>query len=219
MDLKDYREKELKQFALVNTIIFILIHFKFKDFNLKELGTIAETTLFTSAFYILILLIDGVISSDLKNKMLTFWNKKPLPAETIFSEIKKNNKDKRFNSEQIKKTYTEIYTDLPEPEEERRQFENEKWYDIYGKHRDSSMIRISHRDYLLMRDMYVFSVVSFILYFLFLIFKWYSFEWQFIIYLVILVILTRISAKNKAKRFVYNVIAIDISEVKSEHYN
>lgn len=215
-NLKDYRENELKQYVIANALVFLLIHgfINFADTeNIKFVQGIVSllgTTLLASIIYIFTMLVDSVIDDKIKNRMVNLYFMK-LPGEYIFTEIKNKNKDIRFTTNMALQKYSHIYSEMPENSNERKKYENSQWYKIYNLYREVPMVFMSNRNYLLMRDMYVSTWVIFVLYFIScFFFRWLTYEKLYIIYLLGVLIITNVATHIKAKRFVYNVIALDI---------
>lgn len=217
-NLKDYRENELKQYVVANALVFLLVH-GFIDFanteNIKLVQGIVSllgTTLLASIIYIFTILFDSVIDDKIKNKIVNLYFMK-LPGEYIFTEIKNKNKDIRFTTDMALQKYSHIYSAIPINLDERKKYENSQWYKIYNQYRETPMVFMSNRNYLLMRDMYISTIVILVLYFIScFFFKWLTYEKLFIIYLLGVLIITNVATHIKAKRFVYNVIALDISK-------
>jgi len=213
-NLKDYRENELKQYVIANALVFLLVH-EFINFtdteNIKLVQGIVSllgTTLLASIIYIFTILVDSVIDDKIKNRLVNLYFMK-LPGEYIFTEIKNKNKDIRFTTALQK--YSHIYSEIPENLNERKKYENSQWYKIYNLYREIPMVFMSNRNYLLMRDMYVSTLVIVVLYFIScFFFRWLTYEKLYIIYLLGILIITNVATHIKAKRFVYNVIALDI---------
>ena len=216
-NLKDYRENELKQYVIANALVFLLVH-GFIDFsdteNIKLVQGIVSllgTTLLASIIYIFKILVDSVIDDKIKNKIVNLYFMK-LPGEYIFTDIKNKNKDVRFTTEMALQKYSHIYSEIPINLDERKKYENSQWYKIYSQYREVPMVFMSNRNYLLMRDMYISTLVILILYFIAcFFFRWITYERLFIIFLLGILVITNIATHIKAKRFVYNVIALDIS--------
>lgn len=218
-NLKNYRDKELKMYALAN--IFVLLYLE-RVITLEELVgnkneymalivTILNSTLFLAIFYIFVLLSDSLVSTNLKNKFVYFW--RPLPGQVVFSKMKKNVKDERFLQQQVLERYNDIYENMPHNKQEKRKYENSKWYTIYNKHRGSEMISESNRDYLLCRDMTNSTIIIFILYVTFsLVLGLVSYKVECIVYLLIMYAVTNIATRTRGERFVNNVIALDLQE-------
>jgi len=196
----------------------LLVH-GFIDFsdseNIKLLQGIVSllgTTILTSIIYIFTILVDSVIDDKIKNKLVNLFFMK-LPGEYIFTEIRNMNRDIRFTKEMALKKYSHIYSEMPENLQKRRSYENSQWYKIYNQYRENSLIFMSHRNYLLMRDMNISTLVILALYLMAcFFFKWISYENTYVIYLFIILIITNVATHIKAKRFVYNVMALDISQ-------
>lgn len=215
-NLKDYRENELKQYVIANALVFLLVHgfINFTDTeNIKLVQGIVSllgTTLLASIIYIFTILVDSVIDDKIKNRLVNLYFMK-LPGEYIFTEIKNKNKDIRFTTDMALQKYSHIYSEIPENLNERKKYENSQWYKIYNLYREIPMVFMSNRNYLLMRDMYVSTLVIVVLYFIScFFFRWLTYEKLYIIYLLGILIITNVATHIKAKRFVYNVIALDI---------
>ena len=221
-NIKDYRENELKQYVIATSLLFLLLH-GFIDFSnpqnidyIKGIVSFIGTSILTSVIYIFTLVIDGVMDDKLKNVIVNLCLMK-LPGEYIFTEIKAKNKDIRFTTEEALQRFSAIYSNIPTNAREKRIYENSQWYKIYSKYREKPVIFISNRNYLLMRDMYISTFVILMLYIMasFLL-KWFSIETSYIVYLLTALILTNIATHIKAKRFAYNVIALEIADKREE---
>lgn len=218
MNIKDYREKELKEFVIANVLaIIVLSGMSFVDgivMNegyLKLLCTIIEAGVVSGAIYALVMVFDSVISSDLKMHIVFQWRTQP--GEKIFSKIREKNIDKRFTVEDIKGRYPKLYVEMPGDKKKRRLYENGLWYSMYIKNEDNIKIQIIQRDYLLCRDMTVSTLVTLILYILFVLFtEVIQIRWNVIIYLVTMFGICVIAANKKAERFVSTVIACDVKK-------
>jgi hypothetical protein len=166
----------------------------------------------SGVIFVFTFLADSLYPSELKEKLILYR----VPGETIFSKIKEKNTDKRFTWEQAKEAYKSVYNNLPENKKEQYIYENSEWYKIYNKHRDKMMIKVSNRDFLLCRDIYFATIATMILYLvLVFIFRVIIFDCRYIGYLICMLIISNIGTRNKAKRFVYNVISYDITHQKN----
>nr|WP_315155649.1 hypothetical protein [uncultured Flavobacterium sp.] len=149
---------------------------------------------------LLLFLLNGLVSSNLK-ATLVFWKlKNPLPGSEAFSKLSKE--DSRIDRKKLK----ELYGPLPKNPSDQ----NKLWYKIYKKNSLDTIVSESHRTFLLARDLTS-------LCFLFMIFigipilavgKWpiniYYFAFLVVQYLVVV-----IGAQNRGRRFVTNVLAIE----------
>lgn len=113
MNIKDYREKELKTLVIANILVILclngLITFDgiLEENNyMKLLVTIINSGLFASIIYTLVTVCDCMISSELKRYIVFWWC--PMPGETVFSDIKTDAKDGRFTSAEAIESYEEI---------------------------------------------------------------------------------------------------------------
>ena len=206
-NIKDY-DSVLTRFVLANFFILVIIP-DFANINnhgnyinyFSEVGLIKGAGLFVTS--ILTLLINGFYKSEHKY-IIVFWKiKNSLPGCRVFTELA--TKDPRIDYNSLVQKYDPLPT---KPEEQ-----NKLWYKILKKHPDDQAILQSHRDFLLFRDL---TAITFSLMIIFLlvfvtarIFHFNLGISYFIIFLLeylLLVVITR----NKAERFVLNVVATDI---------
>ena len=219
MDLKDYRKKEIPMLLLGN--ILVLLYF-LKIFDVTQISkdnmewinlifTILNSTILSSVLYIFTIVLDGIFSDKIKYKLLYLFFGK-MPGEVVFSEIKKNNKDIRFSYEDLYKNHPEIFDNMPSEIKAQRKYENKEWYKLLKKHQSKDMVFQSHRDSLMLRDMYCNNILVLIMYLVLSVgFGVLKFSLHYIIFVILLTVLLNIAARNKGKRFVYNVIASDMS--------
>jgi len=222
-DIKDYRDKELKLYALANIFVIIYIEkiitieglLNQSDQSTALFVTIFNSALFLSILYIFVLLSDSLFSESMKNRIIYFWGH--LPGETVFSRMKMKVKDIRFTQQQILERYKSIYDNMPSQRENKYRYENSAWYTIYNRYRDNNMVYISNRDYLVCRDMTSSTVVILILYSIFSIaLQIIPFKIECVIYLVAMFIVTNIATRTKGERMVNNVIICDL-QAKSKN--
>ena len=143
-NIKDYREKELKYYVIVNSVI-ILCSFEIiidlvnnvvnnnaniTFWNIFNFGF--GTIVFTAVFYIVVLFLDSLIAGMYKMKLIWFY--KGMPGERIFSEIRDTDSDVRFTKKQVKNLYASVYAliDTITDNSERRKIENDIWYNIFN---------------------------------------------------------------------------------------
>lgn len=221
-DIKDYRDKELKLYALANIFVIIYIEkiitidglLNQNDKSTALFVTIFNSVLFLSILYIFVLLSDSLFSESMKNRIIYFWGH--LPGETVFSRMKIKVKDIRFTQQQVQERYKSIYDSMPSQRENKYRYENSAWYTIYSRHRENKMVYISNRDYLVCRDMTSSTVVILILYSIFSVaLQLIPFKIECVIYLVIMFIVTNIATRTKGERMVNNVIICDL-QAKNE---
>jgi hypothetical protein len=218
-NLKDYREKELKYYAMANILILLLllgdIQFQVDVTTVNVFTTVInvfEMAFISGTIFVFTFLSDSLFPSTLKEKLVLYR----VPGETVFSKIKEKNTDKRFTCDQAKEIYKSVYDNLPKDKKEQYIYENSEWYKIYNKHRDVMMIKISNRDFLLCRDIYFTTIITIVLYLvLVFIFKVIIFDCKYIGYLACMFLISNVGTRNRAKRFVYNVISYDITSRKN----
>lgn len=221
-NIKDYREKELKYYVIVNSVI-ILCSFEIiidlvnnvvnnnaniTFWNIFNFGF--GTIVFTAVFYIVVLFLDSLIAGMYKMKLIWFY--KGMPGERIFSEIRDTDSDVRFTKKQVKNLYASVYAliDTITDNSERRKIENDIWYNIFKKHEFEQQVFVSHKDFLLFRDMNAITIWLIICFIgMRLCFGGKIFCLTLLVLFVELLV-TWYIARVKGSRFVYNVIAADI---------
>ncbi|MDD6793859.1 MAG: hypothetical protein PUE01_00360 [Clostridiaceae bacterium] len=217
MNLKDYREKELKMYIIA--CIFLLMcltnNFNFDKEFLEDVSAITKsinTVLISASIYMFSYIADSIISSEFKDKVVNIFGLISKPGEIIFSKIQSDCKDDRIYKEKALKIYCDIYDNMPDNIEKKRKYQNSKWYDIYSKHRDITMIQVSNRDYLLCRDLFFSTISLLILYIASVWVGLLTMDWRFITFLIVMLVVNNIATHIKSSRFAYNVIAYDLSK-------
>lgn len=214
MNIKDYKDKEINMYILGIVFLYVYISNSFKIDNDKIMyfNQLIATAVSSGFIYLFTYLSDAIVSSYFKDKIIYLFGIISKPGGCIFSNIQKNCKDDRISKEKANKIYKDIYANMPKDPKEIKKYENSNWYDIYSKHREEKMIQISNREYLMTRD-FVFITISMLsIYEILSIFKLTIWNYKFVILLVMLICINLISANIKARRFVYNVIALDLAK-------
>jgi hypothetical protein len=217
-NLKDYRNKELRYYLIANIAVLLLLLDFFQIPQLDNgvqmtvlIYNFFRITVLSSTIFVLSFVADSLFSSELKNLLIIGRS----PGEKIFSKIRKGKFEKRFSKDDALKIYSSIYESLPQKKKKRYAYENDKWYKIYNKHREISMIQVSHRDFLLCRDIYFSTIICIVIYLvLTIVFQTIAFDWRYIGYLTVMLIISNIGTRNRGMRFVSNVIAYDITNQK-----
>lgn len=150
---------------------------------------------------ILRLVLLGIVPSGLRDKLVHWRVKHPLPGARAFTKIGAD--DPRVNLEALASQHSILPTD---PEEQGQLF-----YLIYKKHQDKTGVQDAHKSYLAMRDISVlnflfFSFLSPLAYFM-------TGSLQrtigYLLVLLIIFLLTSFAAQNYARRMVENVLAAE----------
>ena len=216
IDIKDYRNNELKNYVIGNILLVLYFSGMFDKIfsqdinsNLNIWGTVIESALISSIIYIYVFLLDSMIPGDIKQKIAYFHIGK-LPGYTIFTKMKEGEKDDRFTQADVMKKYSQIYTNMPVNKKEREKYENAQWYKIYKDCRNENKILIANRDFLLCRDITIITMMLLILYFILTSLKIIVFSKIIVIIMVVELIVSNISMRGKARRLAYNVISEDI---------
>lgn len=224
-DIKDYREKELKSFAIGNILLILIgsgllsrIMTITDDTNAwTVINTVLASAVFSSVIYIFVFLADSLVPGNIKDKII--WFRSGKPGEHIFTDIDTNLKDDRFTIEQAKKQFENVYKIIngkDKNSKEVRDFQNSAWYRIYIIHENHAQVSVSQRDFLLCRDMCIMTPLILLGY---LCLQWYRHQGISCLIVGVLIaefIVLWFITRNKGKRFAYNVIALDITKNKKE---
>lgn len=228
-EFKSYRNRELKYFIFSNLFVIILLTNDLKNILILEkidvisIFRIIETTLIGSVLYLFTFVLDSLIPISFKSKFLLYIRlpKKScflsndiyffqMPGEYVFSKLKKETKDIRINRKRLIEKYEGIYNLLPKSSLERRSFENEQWYKRFKKHEKKERVIVAVQEYLLCRDMMA-SLCSFVIIYIMLCVLSITFiSLKVCLYFIFVYLVVLICARNKAKRFVVNVIVEDL---------
>lgn len=202
--LKEQNARLIWTFFSFNVVLYYVLTIsqfgKLADFEIDSFLSVKGVWILLVPLILFIL--NGIVSSDLK-ATLCFWKmKNPLPACRAFSKYVE--KDDRINKAALQTKYGTFPT-IPKEQ-------NALWYKIYKSHQENSVVKKSHKDFLLGRDLCSIS-------FLFLIFGGISMliilknniKLLYVSYLVIQYFIIVIVTQNHGKRFVCNVLAIETS--------
>ena len=217
MRVKEYREKELKNFTSFITLLFftLCLPFPTEIFDGKTENMIAVLEF-----------IHNVVIALLAPLFITFFDaifpykwkqvlSGPLYGSKIFTEIEKGKvNDMRIDNDKAMFAYDKIINRLDAEcnRKKRRKYENTKWYNIYKKYDGYDAVNQTQADYLLCLDMVCISILSLISYaFLYKVFDSVLLSSRFIIAILVMGILSWLGMRNKMKRFVYTVIATDLA--------
>lgn len=220
--MKSYRDKELKNYIIANVLVYILLNnnvvgtlsVEFVS-SLQFFAELLNLAVVSSSIYIFAFVLDSVYSGDFKRKLVYIAT--PEPGQVIFDKILKNNT--RFSTKDAKGCYKEIYKLMPSKKNEIRVYQNQNWYRIYHKYKSVEMVSVAAKDFRLCRDMFISTLNILIIYIvLCFIADSVSFSWYYLGFLFIMLIISNIAARNKGRKWVYNVIAHDISEMKNKKH-
>ena len=210
-NIKDYREKELKNYVIGNILFVILLsgiidEETLKNLKLDDLSSLAALFPFatvSAVVYLYVFLLDSLVPGENKQK-LAYMGIGNLAGCTIFSDIKAGCIDRRLNVEKAKEKYKDIYVKMPEKKKERRVYENSSWYEIYSKYSNNPKIYYANKDYLLCRDITVMTIFLLIAYLL------VNFDIKVLMLFLVEFLLSNYAMRGKASRLAYNVIAEDL---------
>ncbi len=219
-NIKDYRERELVMYILACILLYICLDGKLFEIEIIDkfvlLSNLIGSTLMVGVVFVFTFIIDSLLPSKLKDKILSVFGLIKKPGYTIFERIKKKNNDDRFSTNKALEKYSDIYENINNSNEKIGNYQNEKWYEIYSKYKDVTMISVSNRDYLLCRDMFFSTIILGIIYLVAVAIKELVFDVRYTCFLIIALIITFAATHIKARRLVYNVIAHDLSQKNDE---
>ena len=215
-NIKDYREKELKNYVIGNILLVALLSGIFNADIIKDLkidissiGALFPFATVSAVVYMYVFLLDSLIPGG-KKQVVAYMNYGRLPGCTIFTDIKKSNSDYRLDVEKAKIKYKTIYDNMPEGKEAKRIYENANWYALYSKHCNSPKVYFANKDYLLCRDIVVMTEILIVVYILLICFNILEFQWSVLVLLCFELFLSSYGMRGKARRLAYNVIAEDL---------
>lgn len=235
--MKDYRKGELKSYVIGNILFIITLSGKLDSIlksnlpnNIDIIRLFFESALLSSIIYIYIYIIDSIIPSSIKERIVFLIAKKPgtVVFEYVISK-KKGYDDDRFTDEEMKKCYNDIYMEIDkiskrinkvsdkkqkkQIQKELSNYQNSKWFEIYRKHEDEQAVFETQKDYLLNRDMNAITVSILVLYLVVCVStNLIPFNMAVIVFLSIEFIAISIASNSKAIRFVLTVISRDINK-------
>lgn len=198
VNLKSKNTTLLWVFLAANIIIIITLIFpKF----LEKFDVLLWTkTIGVSIAPIILFLINGLLSSHQK-AIIIFWKlKDPLPGSRAFSELSK--KDPRIDTKLLKSKFGNFPKNSTE--------QNKYWYKIYRKNATNIIVKESHRAFLLARDLTSLSfLMMFVMGVIALLLIHSTLNYYYLLFLIIQYFTNLINARNRGRRFVTNVLAVE----------
>ncbi len=199
--IKDTYQKHLWAFISVNILIFWSI-FLYGSINFNKIKlSLYEFASVKSLIFILspiiTLVLNGIMANSIK-EIIVFWKvKNRLPGCRAFSHFAI--RDPRINIESLKNKIGEF---PKEPDEQNR-----VWYSLYKQYESDEVVRGSHRDFLLTRDLTSLSFLFLVIFGSISIFYVNSIVSMYLFYLIIQYLILSFSSRNYGNRFVCNVLA------------
>ena len=225
-NLKDYREKELKMYVMGNILIILVGTGMIKDIALlmgeknlwKAMSELFESSVISTMVYIFSYTLDSILQGKVKDRLI--WPLNGIPGKTIFTEIRKNNKDERFTTDIALKAYGDLYKkiDAEHCDEKREKIQNAFWYKLYQKYENQAQIYICQRDFLMFRDMTAMTLWIIIACIIMSKLTEIELPCKLRLYLCIELGVMWVAARVKGKRFAYNVIAKNLAEYEEKEY-
>ena len=221
--VKDYKEKELRQYILAYLLITaasIALHTDFSADNADLLNTLLKMTamdIWVSGLSVLVVILNEIWSDAMKTRIVYGI----MPSDTIFSEIEDGKNEFCFDIDVAKEKYKH-FSALP-PDKQRAE-----WYKLLHTSRaaDCGNVIEGQRMQLMTRDICMSTLSLLILTLLtvviFTVLKPDGPEyWQIfsvpVLYLSVMFFVTKAAAKNRARRFVELVIKEDLIKTRKQH--
>ncbi|MEB0060344.1 hypothetical protein [Variovorax sp. LG9.2] len=198
--LKAQNIKWLVMLAALDVLIVLVFVFPevIENGEIKRLAVVRG--LITSVLPVVVLLLAGMLSHDIKAQ-LVFWRiKNPLPGAEAFTRYAPT--DVRIDMAALKKNVGELPTDPSE--------QNKKWFKLYRMVEKDGAVTEAHKMYLLCRDMAAMSIPLIVLVPVGLHFVGVTSLALCVTagMFVIQYFVARVNARNSGIRFVCNVLAI-----------
>ena len=220
--VKDYKEKELRQFILAYlliTVASIALHTDFSADNADLLDTLlkmAAMDIWVSGLSVLVVILNEIWPDAMKTEIVYG----SMPSDTIFSEIAAGENERCFDIDVAKQKYKH-FSALP-PDKQRSE-----WYKLLhaSKEADCGNVIEGQRMQLMTRDICMSALSLLILTLLtvgiFAVLKPADLEylWLFavpLLYLGVMFFVTKAAAKNRARRFVELVIKEDLIKTQKK---
>lgn len=192
----------ITSFVILNYISFAYVNglpWQFlKEVKISNEALIFQNPLIAVGIHLSILILCFIIPVDIKNVVI-FWRlKDPLPGCRVFTEL--ICKDHRIDIKELEHKYGKLPT---EPREQ-----NTLWYKIYKERQDEKVILSSHGKWLLFREITIIALILMLL--LSPMSLLISFDKSSTIYLALLIaqyFILRQATVNAAERFTCNVLA------------
>lgn len=173
-----------------------------QDDLLKRLQSLlAPSAISLGVICILRLVLLGMIPSGLRDKLVHWRMKNPLPGSKAFTKIGVD--DPRVNLDALANQHSSLPTDPAE--------QDQLFYHIYKKRQNETGVLDAHKSYLAMRDISVLNlmfllILSPLAYYMIGTIQGVN---GYVLALIIVFILTSFTAQNYARRMVENVLAAE----------
>jgi len=201
--IKSENRKWLIGYLLLHIVIFALfagfISPTFSDVN-ALLSKLKDPQGFLPLLAVIFsIVLEGLLSNPIK-EFLVFWRiKNRLPGHRAFSVI--GPRDARVNMEKVKALFLNGLPSDPK-------LQNQEWFELYKKYEDERRVLYSHKAFLLTRDLTALTAAVIPLSFIGHLIA--GSQWSMIgyhlLFLIALLILISLPARNYGNRFVANVL-------------
>lgn len=220
--VKDYKEKELRQFILAYlliTVASIALHTDFSADSADLLNTLlqmAAMDIWVSGLSVLVVILNEIWSDAMKTKIVYG----SMPSDTIFSEIAAGKRSFCFDLDAAREKYKDLSALPPDKQ-------SAEWYKLLHAGREAGCGNVieGQRMQLMTRDICMSALSLLILTLLtvgiFAVLKPDDLEylWLFavpLLYLGVMFFATKAAAKNRARRFAELVIKEDLIKAQKK---
>lgn len=221
--IKSYKEKELRQYVIAYLFVAVAsvgFQMQITDDCVTSLATLFQMIIIDiliGAICILVFVLNELWSDKLKTKLV--YSK--LPSDTVFSDIVDNKLDATgFDLDKAKVMYANLSTASPAKQ-------TSEWNILLRKSRDDGRNNVveAERLQLMTRDicMSTFSLLIMNIVAIVILAIWknniylaINTLWIPVLYLLVMMVITRIAARNRAERFIALVIKNAVQDYKDD---
>lgn len=173
--------------------------------NYSIIIQIIPLLLSSGVIYIFINLADNLITTNIK-LFLIFIKQSNTPGNLAFNRMfNKKFKDNRLSRKKLISFYKSDWKKIKKHSKDSM-YENTVWYKVYNKVKNESLVFYSNRNYLLMRDVNIISLMLLINYFFIKIYPNTLYNYKLHIYFFVIWIVTLLATHNAGKKFANNVL-------------
>ena len=226
--VKNYKEKELRQYVLAYLLVTIASvgfqtasELQVSGGNTNVMMSIFRmimTDIFIGAICVLVMIINEIWSDKIKSKLVYGQ----LPSDTVFTRISNGKIDSTgFDLDEAKTIYAHLFSASTAKQ-------TVEWNKLLRKCRDSDHSNVveAERMQLMTRDICLSTISLLIMNIIAVIFFAIinnsicisiNMLWVPIIYLIVMLIVTKVASRNRANRFLMLVIKCDVQDNKEQN--
>lgn len=215
--MNDYRSKEYKYYIIAVILVYIVmvdgigmfVNDAGNENIVAFIKDILDLSIISSSIYAIAIVLNMVYTNEFKMKLI--FIREDLPSQHVFSDINDGKID--FIK---KEDYAEIIAGLPKEKDARKKYESKMWLEIYDKYRTDERVSETAKDFRMCRDIHTATInIAFVYLILCLCTKIVVFSWKYIVFLIIMGILTKIAAHQRGIKWVRNALKSDVLQRSS----